>query len=124
MKEKSKVELFERIRRDRRLDDVSIREMARRHNVHRRTVRDVLASAIPTPRKTVERDAPAMGRRARGKTCSIAAHSPGAPSVAVSTGEPSPRGTMPSRKPTHASVDSALTPSRCSRIELPSVVIP
>jgi hypothetical protein len=61
MKEKSKVELYERIRRDRRLDDVSIRELARRHGVHRRTVRDALETAIPTPRKTAVRDAPAMG---------------------------------------------------------------
>jgi len=61
MKEKSKVELYERIRRDRRLEEVSIRELARRHQVHRRTVRDALESAVPTPRKTAERDAPAMG---------------------------------------------------------------
>jgi transposase len=61
MKEKSKVELYERIRRDRRVEETSIRELARRHGVHRRTVRDALETAIPTPRKTAERDAPAMG---------------------------------------------------------------
>lgn len=61
MKEKSKVELYERIRRDRRLEDLSIRALADRHHVHRRTVRDALESAIPTPRKTAVRDAPAMG---------------------------------------------------------------
>lgn len=61
MKEKSKVELYERIRRDRRLEDLSIRALADRHSVHRRTVREALASAIPPPRKTSVRDAPAMG---------------------------------------------------------------
>jgi transposase len=61
MKEKSKVELYERIRRDHRLEEVGIRELARRHGVHRRTVRDALEHAVPTPRRTAERDAPAMG---------------------------------------------------------------
>ena len=40
----SRVELFEKIRRDRRLDDLSIRELADRHGVHRRTVRQALAA--------------------------------------------------------------------------------
>jgi transposase len=61
MKEKSKVELYERIRRDRRVEETSIRGLARRYEVHRRTVRDALGSAVPTPRKTSVRDAPAMG---------------------------------------------------------------
>jgi transposase len=48
----SRVELFERIRRDRRVDpQVSQRELAERHGVHRRTVRQALASAVPPPRK-------------------------------------------------------------------------
>lgn len=47
-----RVELFERIRRDRRLDPlVSQRELARRHGVHRRTVRLALASAVPPERR-------------------------------------------------------------------------
>ena len=46
-----RVELFEKIRRDRRLDDVSIRELADRHGVHRRTVRQALDDAVPPPRK-------------------------------------------------------------------------
>lgn len=45
------MELFEQIRRDRRLDGVSIRELAERHRVHRRTVRQALASALPPPRR-------------------------------------------------------------------------
>lgn len=48
----SRVELFERIRRDRRVEPgVSVRELARRHGVHRRTVRAALAAAVPPPRK-------------------------------------------------------------------------
>jgi transposase len=48
----SRVELFERIRRDRRLDpEVSHRELARRYGVHRRTVRTALQAAVPPPRK-------------------------------------------------------------------------
>jgi hypothetical protein len=58
----SKVELYERIRRDRRVDpDVSIRELSRRYRVHRRDVRQALASATPLARKTPERAAPALG---------------------------------------------------------------
>jgi transposase len=49
---RSRVELFEQIRRDRRLEGLSIRELADRHRVHRRTVRAALASALPPPRKT------------------------------------------------------------------------
>jgi transposase len=49
---RSRVELFEKIRRDRRLDDVSIRELADRHGVHRRTVRQALDDAVPPPRKS------------------------------------------------------------------------
>jgi transposase len=56
----SRVELFERIRRDRRVDpEVSIRELGRRYGVHRRTVRAALAAAVPAPRRQPER------RRAR-----------------------------------------------------------
>jgi len=56
------VELYERIRRDRRVEpDVSIRELSRRYRVHRRDVRAALASPIPPARKTPERAAPALG---------------------------------------------------------------
>jgi len=48
---RSRVELFEQIRRDRRGEQFSIRELAERHGVHRRTVRQALASALPPPRK-------------------------------------------------------------------------
>jgi transposase len=51
----SRVELFEQIRRDRRVEDLSIRELADKHHVHRRTVRQALANAVPPPRKTYPR---------------------------------------------------------------------
>jgi transposase len=47
----ARVELFARIRRDARIEDLSIRELARRHGVHRRTVRQALESAEPPERK-------------------------------------------------------------------------
>jgi transposase len=52
---RSRVELFERIRRDRRVEGLSIRELAERHRVHRRAVRQALASAVPPPRKPYRR---------------------------------------------------------------------
>jgi transposase len=45
------VEVFEAIRRDRRVSGMSIRALAERHGVHRRTVRQALDSAAPLPRK-------------------------------------------------------------------------
>ena len=57
----SRVELFERIRRDRREEGLSVRALAARHRVHRRTVRQALEDAVPPPRKTPERAAPALG---------------------------------------------------------------
>jgi transposase len=55
------VELFERIRRDHREEGVSVRALARRHRVHRRTVRQALASALPPARVTPARASPVMG---------------------------------------------------------------
>jgi hypothetical protein len=53
------VEQFERIRRDCRDEGLSIRELARRHLVHRRTVRQALADAVPPARKPPARKPPA-----------------------------------------------------------------
>ena len=43
---RSRVELFESIRRDSRLAGMGIRALARKHHVHRRTVRQALLSAV------------------------------------------------------------------------------
>jgi len=59
---RSRVELSGQIRRDWRAGGASIRELADRHHVHRRTVRQALASAVPPPRKAyAERSRPAIG---------------------------------------------------------------
>jgi transposase len=55
------VELYERIRRDRRDEDASVRELSRRFGVHRRTVHEALGSATPRARKVPERESPALG---------------------------------------------------------------
>jgi transposase len=55
------VELFEQIRRTRRLEpDTSVRELAKRFGTHRRTVRDALALSVPAPRKPVLRASPVL----------------------------------------------------------------
>ena len=58
------MEQFERIRREHREEEVSIRELARRHGVHRRAVRQALAAAVPPPRQPYERAKPAIGAHA------------------------------------------------------------
>ena len=59
---RSRVELFEAIRRDARLEGLSIRDLAARHGVHRRTVRQALTDAVPPPRKVYPaRSKPAIG---------------------------------------------------------------
>ncbi len=57
----SRVELYERIRKDNRDEGLGIRALAARYHVHRRTVREALASATPPGRKVAERTAPALG---------------------------------------------------------------
>ena len=47
----SRVEQFEQIRRDRDREGLSIRALAERHGVHRRAVRQALASAVPPAKR-------------------------------------------------------------------------
>ena len=54
------MELFERIRHDKREEGLTMRALARRHKVHRRTVRQALASALPPRRAVPTRTAPVM----------------------------------------------------------------
>lgn len=56
------MEQFERIRRDARDDEMSIRALADKHKVHRRTVRAALTDAVPPVRKQQARTAPVLGR--------------------------------------------------------------
>jgi len=56
----SRVELFEEIRRDHRREELSVRALADRHGVHRRTVRQALAAVEPAARKTPARAAPKL----------------------------------------------------------------
>jgi transposase len=59
---RSRVELFEQIRRDHEREGLSLHALSRRHGVHRRTVRQALASPLPPPRKRPERrPAPKLG---------------------------------------------------------------
>ena len=57
---RSTVDVFASIRRDARVEGLSVRELARRHGVHRRMVRMALASAEPPPRKVQVRVAPRL----------------------------------------------------------------
>lgn len=58
MSPRSKVELYEQIRKARQREEPSIRTLARRFHVHRRDVRQALASAVPPDRKAVVRPSP------------------------------------------------------------------
>ena len=55
------MEQFERIRGEHRDEGLSIRALAERHGVHRRSVRQALANAVPPARKTPRRVAPVLG---------------------------------------------------------------
>jgi transposase len=54
------VEVFEQIRRDHQQQGLSVRALAKRYGVHRRTVRQALADAVPPPRRTPVRRAPKL----------------------------------------------------------------
>ena len=58
----SRVELFEQIGRDRDRDGLSVRALAAKYRVHRRTVRQALESAVPPSKRRPEsRPAPKLG---------------------------------------------------------------
>jgi transposase len=54
---RSRVELFEQIRKDHRDQELSIRQLAEKYQVHRRTIRQALENAIPPARKPYSRRA-------------------------------------------------------------------
>ena len=60
-----KVELFELIRRDHEVNGQSIRAIARQRQVHRRLVRQALATAVPPSRKAPQREPRVLTRALR-----------------------------------------------------------
>ncbi|HKY16268.1 MAG TPA: IS21 family transposase [Microthrixaceae bacterium] len=62
MPKRSKVKVYEQIRKAHEREGVSVRELARRFHVHRRDVRQALASSVPPARKKPERPAPVLDR--------------------------------------------------------------
>jgi transposase len=60
MPKRTKVELYEQIRRVHEREGLSIRALERRFKTHRRSVREALASAVPPERKVPDRVAPVL----------------------------------------------------------------
>jgi len=53
--------MFESIRKEHRDEGLSVRALAKRHRVHRRTVEQALANATPPVRKVPVRESPVLG---------------------------------------------------------------
>ena len=62
MPKRSKVKLYEQIRKAHEREGLSVRELSRRFGVHRRDVRQALTSAVPPERKRPERPATVLDR--------------------------------------------------------------
>src|SRR5687767_11027461 len=58
---RAKVELFEQIRREYEFGVGTIKGVARKLGIHRRLVRQAIASAVPEKRKQADRERPKMG---------------------------------------------------------------
>ncbi|GAB78184.1 hypothetical protein SAMN05421595_0705 [Austwickia chelonae] len=61
----SRVQLYADIRRDARVEELSIRELTRKYNVHRRTIRQALAVEQPPTAARKEQPAPPTTRSRR-----------------------------------------------------------
>ena len=61
MPKRSKVVVYEQIRKAHEREQLGIRALADRFHVHRRSVREALASSVPAQRKVPERPAPLLG---------------------------------------------------------------
>lgn len=57
---RARMELFAKIRRDARVEGLSIRGLAKRYQIGRDTVRQALSDPVPPPRKTPERSWPRL----------------------------------------------------------------